>query len=96
VKINIPRHLVNLRRDIVNRKLDGWMERLVYRWWARGLRNPFLYRLIGGLQKFDLRRRAGGSGWVARLPRIAGGWTAVRDLPAPAPRSFHQLWKDRP
>jgi L-lactate dehydrogenase complex protein LldF len=96
VKINIPRHLVNLRRDIVNRKLDGWMERLVYRWWARGLRSPFLYRLIGGLQKFDLRRRAGGSGWIARLPRIAGGWTQVRDLPAPPSRSFHQLWKDRP
>jgi len=96
VKINIPRHLINLRRDIVNQKLGGWMERLIFRLWARGLRSPFIYRLIGAMQKFDLRRRAAGTGWVARLPRIAGGWTQVRDMPAPARRSFHQMWKDRP
>jgi len=96
VKINIPKHLVNLRRDIVKGKLNGWMERLVYRLWARGLRSPMVYRMIVGLQKFDLRRRAAGTGWVHRLPRVAAGWTQVRDMPAPASRTFRQLWKDRP
>jgi L-lactate dehydrogenase complex protein LldF len=96
VKINIPRHLINLRRDIVKQKLGGRMERLVFRLWARGLRNPFVYRLFVAMQKLDLRRRAAGTGWIARLPRIAGGWTQVRDMPAPARRSFHQMWKDRP
>jgi len=96
VKINIPKHLINLRRDIVNQKLNGWMERMIFRFWARGVRSPLVYRLIVAMQKFDLRRRAAGTGWIARLPRIAGGWTQVRDMPAPARRSFHQMWKDRP
>jgi L-lactate dehydrogenase complex protein LldF len=95
VKIDIPRHLVNLRRDIVNRRLDGWKERLLYRLWARAMKSPFLYRMIGAIQRWDLRRRAEGTGWISRLPSFAAGWTRVRDMPAPAERSFHQIWKDR-
>jgi L-lactate dehydrogenase complex protein LldF len=34
VKINIPRHLINMRRDIVNSQLNGFWERVVYRLWA--------------------------------------------------------------
>jgi len=95
VKINIPKHLVNLRRDIVQQRLNGRIERCVYRLWAWGLKSPLLYGLIGTLQKFDLRRRAKNTGWIKRLPRIAAGWTNVRDMPAPAKKTFHQLWKDR-
>jgi len=95
VKIDIPRHLINMRRDIVAGHLNGRMERLVYRWWARGMRSLLLYRWIGWFQKLDLRRRAMGTGWVTKLPKIASGWTQVRDMPAPAKKSFHQLWKAR-
>ena len=31
---------------------------------------------------------------VPRLP-LAGGWTEVRDMPAPEGRSFHSLWAER-
>ena len=31
---------------------------------------------------------------VSRLP-LAGGWTPVRDMPAPEGRSFHSLWAER-
>jgi L-lactate dehydrogenase complex protein LldF len=96
VKINIPRHLVNLRRDITNQHLNGFFERLIYRTWAWGMKSPFIYRLVGGMQKFDLRRRAHKTGWIRSLPRIASGWTQVRDMPAPARRTFHEMWKDRP
>ncbi len=26
---------------------------------------------------------------------LAGGWTSVRDMPAPEGRSFHSLWAER-
>ena len=92
VKINIPKHLVLMRRDIVRTRLNGRIERLIYRLWARGMQSPFTYRAISTLQKWDLRRRARGAGWVRKLPRIAAGWTQIRDMPAPARKTFHQLW----
>ena len=95
VKINIPRHLVNMRRDIVDSRLNGWRERVLYRMWGRGMNSPFLYNFIGKIQKWDLRRRAQ-DGWISKLPKVAAGWTQIRDMPAPAKRSFHQLWKRRP
>ena len=97
VKINIPKHLINMRRDIVNSHLNSWGERRLYRMWAKGMRSPFWYRTIGRLQKWDLRRRAKkNGGWIKKLPKIAAGWTQIRDMPAPAARTFHELWKDRP
>jgi L-lactate dehydrogenase complex protein LldF len=96
VKINIPLHLINMRRDIVSNRLNGRLERFVYRAWAKGLQSRLLYGAIGWLQKVDLRRRADEKGWIRRMPRIAAGWTQIRDLPAPAARSFHQLWRKRP
>jgi L-lactate dehydrogenase complex protein LldF len=95
VKINIPKYLIQMRRDIVRTHLNSGIERFVYRMWARGLHWPFLYRWIGRIQGWDLRRRARGTGWVSRLPKVAAGWTQVRDMPAPAKKSFHALWRRR-
>jgi L-lactate dehydrogenase complex protein LldF len=95
VKIEIPKHLIHLRRDIVKQHLNGRIERIVYRIWGWGLKSPLLYNAIGAMQKFDLRRRAKQTGWVNRLPRIAAGWTQVRDMPAPAKKTFHQMWRKR-
>src|SRR5688572_9292091 len=96
VKINIPQHLINLRRDMVNSKITGPAERLIYRTWAKGLKSPLMYRLIGTLQKWDLRRRAKGTDWVQSLPKVAAGWTQIRDMPAPARKTFRQMWRQRP
>jgi len=95
VKINIPRHLINLRRDITNQRLNGRFERLIYRAWAWGMKSPMIYRLISAAQKFDLRRRAHKTGWIRSLPMFVSGWTRVRDMPAPAKQTFHEIWKDR-
>jgi L-lactate dehydrogenase complex protein LldF len=95
VKINIPKHLINLRRDIQQKHLNSSIERGVYGLWAWSMKSPFLYNTIGMLQKFDLRRRAGGTGWVKAMPSIAAGWTQIRDMPAPAKKTFHQLWNKR-
>jgi L-lactate dehydrogenase complex protein LldF len=95
VKINIPQHLINMRRDIVRNELNGWFERKFYRLWAWALKSRGLYGLIGNLQKWDLRSRAKGTGWVSKMPKVAAGWTQIRDLPAPAAKTFHQMWKKR-
>jgi L-lactate dehydrogenase complex protein LldF len=34
-------------------------------------------------------------GWIRKLPGLAGGWTRSRDMKAPAPKSFQQLWKEK-
>ena len=94
VKIDIPRHLVNLRRDITARRIESWRERLAYRVWAWVVASPVRYRLMCAGQRAVLRRRAR-DGWVTKLPAPGSGWTAVRDMPAPAKKSFHQLWRER-
>ena len=96
VKINIPLHLINMRKDIVSTHLNSWVERFIYRIWAWSLKSSMLYKVICGFQKFDLRRRAKKSGWVSKLPSAGAGWTQVRDMPAPARKTFHQIWRQRP
>jgi len=96
VKINIPKYLVMMRRDINRNHLNSRAERFVYRVWARALLSSVLYSMIGKFQKWDLRRRARGTGWVQRLPKVASGWTQIRDMPAPAKHTFHDLWHRRP
>ncbi len=95
VKIDIPRHLINLRRDIVGRKISSPIERAIYRLWAWSQKSRFLYGLIGTMQKLDLRRRAKKTGWVEKMPSVAAGWTQIRSMPAPARKTFHQTWRQR-
>lgn len=67
--------------------------------WAVLARRPGLYRLASRIGVRALRL-FGKGGWIARLP-LAGGWTAHRDLPRPAGRTFmdqyraHQAHKGR-
>jgi L-lactate dehydrogenase complex protein LldF len=95
VKINIPKLLVSLRRDINTRRISSKSERFIYKAWAWGVKSPLVYHVLCILQKFDLRRRAHRTGWIRSLPPFVAGWTQVRDMPAPAKRTFHQIWKDR-
>ena len=67
----------------------------MYRAWAKSLKSPLIYKLNCTLQEWVLRRRARGTGWVSKLPSVAGGWTQIRDMPAPAKKTFHQQWKKR-
>jgi L-lactate dehydrogenase complex protein LldF len=95
VKIDIPRHLVNMRRDIVGSHLNHFWERAIYRLWAWMYRTPLRYRILSAMQRLDLRGRADSGGWVRDLPSVAAGWTKVRDMPAPAERSFRSRWAER-
>ncbi|GIW80374.1 MAG: iron-sulfur cluster-binding protein [Gemmatales bacterium] len=90
VRINIPRMLIGLRELQHHRKADRW-ERLAYWLWKEVLRRPWLYRLSLRAARLLLRPLAR-NGWLRELPGAGANWTAVRDFPAPAPRSFRDLW----
>jgi L-lactate dehydrogenase complex protein LldF len=96
VKIDIPQHLINLRRDLVVRRITNWHERAAHRLWAWMYRSRAGYAWWCRAQRWLLRPLSrGSSGWIGELPDPARGWTRVRDMPAPARRTFHQLWKQR-
>jgi L-lactate dehydrogenase complex protein LldF len=92
VRINIPHMLIGLRELQHKLKRNRW-EDLAYRLWGLVLRRPWLYRLSLALTRAVLRPMAR-QGWLRRLPGAGENWTAVRDFPAPAKRSFRQMWKD--
>jgi L-lactate dehydrogenase complex protein LldF len=92
VKINIPHMLIGLR-ELQHQGKKNRLEALAYRVWKEVLRRPWLYRLTLRCARLILRPLAQ-DGWLRRLPGPGGGWTAARDFPAPAVRSFRERWKD--
>lgn len=93
VKIDIPKMLIELRREVDERRIARWPERLVFGAFARVLRNPALYRLAAPLARL-LQRPFTRGRTIRRLPPGLGAWTATRDLPAVAPRTFQERWRD--
>jgi L-lactate dehydrogenase complex protein LldF len=89
VRIDIPRMLVELRKEVDERRLAPWPERVVFAMLARVLAHPPLYRLavriVRAAQRALLREGR-------RLPAFLGEWTRTRDLPVAAARSFQERW----
>src|SRR5216683_3851352 len=92
VKINIPHMLLGLRELVHQTKPKRW-EELAYRGWKELLRRPWLYRVALRCARWVLWPFSKG-GWLQTLPGPAGGWTATRDFPAPAARSFRERWRE--
>lgn len=95
VKINIPRHLINLRRDIVKRQISHPVERFIYRAYAFMMNTPFRYKLSAWGAKVFMRATKNRAGFVKKLPFPGSGWTQVRDIPAPAKKTFRQMWNEK-
>jgi hypothetical protein len=83
--------LVELRKEVDERRLAPWRERVVFAMLARVLAHPPLYRLavriVRAAQRALLRE-----GRARRLPAFLGEWTRTRDLPVAAARSFQERW----
>ena len=89
VDIDLPRMLLDLRWELVQRgeSKAGWD--LAMKMWAIGMTSP---------KRFALGGRAARAGQYLMgdyLPGVLGNWTKHRDFPAFAPKSFRQLWKER-
>jgi L-lactate dehydrogenase complex protein LldF len=93
VRIDIPRMLIELRKEVDERRIAPWAERMVFALFARVLRSPTLYRLGARIGR-TLQRPFLRDGRIRALPSFFGGWTKTRDLPAVAARTFQERWRD--
>ena len=94
VKIDIPRLLLHLRHKLVEGGVSTWMERLAMRRWRSAVQTRKQLEGSARLGRILLRPITR-KGYVKRLRApLVGGWTDRRDLPAPAPRSFAQIWRE--
>ena len=86
VKIPLTRMLRSLRARQHRQKLNSPLARGLMSLWARLALHPRLYQ-VATRPLMSLLARLG-------LP-MAGGWTRVRDLPAPQGSTFQALWRER-
>jgi L-lactate dehydrogenase complex protein LldF len=93
VRLDIPRMLLNLRRQSAPRQAPRWL-RQAMRGFALAVRRPWLYRLATSATRRAIRLRAR-RGWLTSAPWPASEWTRSRDLPAPAASSFQEQHRAR-
>lgn len=91
VKIDIPKVLLDLRSEVVERRaatkqrrLEKWAFR-IFAWLAR---HPRAYEMAA---RFAVSLASSGAFHVGPLR----AWLSERDLPPPPPRTFRQLWRQR-
>ncbi len=94
MSIPLPKMLRRLRMREYEARLTPARTRFAIRGWAWLATRPRLYGWVTGTAARVL-------GWLGRkrgrfhwLP-FAGGWTSVRDLPAPSGETFHAAWRRR-
>ncbi|HVT83459.1 MAG TPA: LutB/LldF family L-lactate oxidation iron-sulfur protein [Phycisphaerae bacterium] len=105
VKINIPEMLIKMKRDMqalprggggAKAGMPSFGEKVVFRLWTFALGGRRRYALAQWAQRRFLRHTvASKDGWISDLPGPAKGWTAHRDFPVPAEKTFRDLWKER-
>jgi L-lactate dehydrogenase complex protein LldF len=93
VRIDIPRMLIELRRDLSEQRIAPWPERAAFAVLGRLLGHPGLYHGAARLGRL-LQRPFARGGVIPRLPLMFGEWTRTRDLPAVAASTFQERWAD--
>lgn len=90
VDIDIPRMLLDLRRDLVANGQGETIWNLGMKAWALGNESPGRFVLGGKVAARATR-------WIKpeNLPGPLSGWTNYRTMPDFATKSFHQLWQER-
>jgi L-lactate dehydrogenase complex protein LldF len=91
VRIDIPRMLIELRREVDDKKIAPWSERVAFKLMAKLLQSPRLYRFAARSGRL-LQRPFARDGRISRLPLSFGEWTRTRDLPPVAARTFQERW----
>jgi L-lactate dehydrogenase complex protein LldF len=94
VKIPLPDLMRKLRERAFTEDLRPWTERAGLKLWAWFAKRPALYSLVSKIGVRMLRAMAGRDGMIRKLP-LGGGWSDGRDMPAPAGRTFRELYRRR-
>ena len=110
VKIDIPELLLHLRAEITDGTAGGspdnperkrrFVESLAFKMYGKAWSGQFSYGLgtkaARLMQKLVVRDGKIGkaSGLIVKLLPPLDAWTAWRDAPAVAPKSFREMWKD--
>lgn len=92
VGIDIPRMLLELRREAVCEREARTGERAAFHVLAAILSRPRLYRLAGVLGRM-VQRPFVKAGRIGRLPFALSRWTRSRDFPPLASRPFSARWR---
>ncbi|MEY4014981.1 MAG: hypothetical protein RLZZ290_1845 [Pseudomonadota bacterium] len=91
VKIPLPDLLRKLRERQFERHLRPWTERIGLAVWSYVAARPPLYRLTTRIGSRVLRLMSNRRGLIRSLPLVKG-WSATRDMPAPASGTFSQRY----
>jgi L-lactate dehydrogenase complex protein LldF len=94
MKIPLPKMMRHWREREYEAKLSPATYRQGLALWAFFVQRPELYHRLAEIGMRVLGFFGRGRGRFRALP-LAGGWTAVRDMPVPQGRSFHSLWAER-
>jgi L-lactate dehydrogenase complex protein LldF len=94
MKIPLPKMMRHWREREFAAKLNPPVFRGGLRLWAFMAKRPAVYKVATGLAMGLLGYAGRSRGRFRALP-LAGGWTAMRDMPAPQGRSFQSLWAER-
>ena len=91
VKIPLPDLQRKLREKEFERNLRPWHERFGLKAWGWLAAHPALYGFVSRIGVRLLHALGDRNGMIHRLP-LGGGWTDERDMPAPAGRTFRELY----
>jgi L-lactate dehydrogenase complex protein LldF len=95
VKIPLPDLMRKLREKQLDMGLRPSSERLGLRLWAWAATRPGVYALLTKLAARIGKTMGGRDGLIHKLPGGPSSWTAERDLPAPAGKTFRELYAAR-
>ncbi|WP_374477311.1 LutB/LldF family L-lactate oxidation iron-sulfur protein [Zoogloea sp.] len=94
VRIPLPELLRELRHQQHQLGISPPVQRRALGVWRFVAERPGLYQFANRLAARALKGLGGRDGRLRHLP-FAGGWTALRDLPAPEGKTFLELWHTR-
>ncbi|WP_281683486.1 LutB/LldF family L-lactate oxidation iron-sulfur protein [Thalassobaculum salexigens] len=94
MRIPLPKMMRHYRQREFEKGLSPQKARAGLSVWSYFATRPKLYRLATRLASGVLGRLGKVNGRLTSLP-LAGGWTSVRDMPAPEGKTFHDLYRER-
>ena len=96
VKIDFPKVLLELRKNVVESKKGGTrvLERLGIRLWRFTVEHESIYKITNKLSYYFQLPWKGSNGKLNSLPYPFSRWTDQRDFPAVAKKTFRETWKE--